>query len=65
MNARQFFDKVAAMRNAQKAYFKTRSGIALSKSKALEGEIDAEISRVQAILDAKKPKQPDLFGQNL
>ena len=61
MNARQFFDKVAAMRDAQKEYFKTRTATALNKSKALEREVDEEISRVRAVLEARKPKQPELF----
>lgn len=46
MNPREFFDKVAEMRSAQKKYFRTRSPQALSESKRLEREIDAEIKRV-------------------
>lgn len=49
MNKRQFFEKVALMREAQKEYFRTRSHDALRKSKALEAEIDAEINRVRDI----------------
>ena len=61
MNAKQFFDKVSEMREAQKVYFRTRSTSALNRSKCLEAIVDAEISRVQAILEAQKPKQPNLF----
>lgn len=50
MDARQFFDKVALMRKYQRDYFKTRSHGALTQSKKLEAEIDAEIDRVNAIL---------------
>lgn len=50
MNSREFFDKVALMRKMQKDYFKTRSSMALSRSKQLEKEIDDEIKRVEGIL---------------
>lgn len=46
MKPREFFDKVAEMRSAQKEYFRTRSPQTLSESKRLEREIDAEIKRV-------------------
>lgn len=62
MNSRLFFEKVAQMREAQKTYFRTRSNSAYNKSRSLESEIDAEISRVQAILESRKPKEQDLFG---
>lgn len=62
MNARAFFDKVSEMREAQKEYFKTRSSAALTRSKALEREIDNEISRVQLILKNRpQPVQGNLF----
>lgn len=57
MNAKQFFDKVAEMRKAQKEYFRTRTPLALNQSKQLEREIDKEIERVQL-----KIQQPDLFN---
>lgn len=41
MTPKEFFDKVCRMRKAQKEYFRTRSGRALSDSKRLEQEIDA------------------------
>ena len=60
MNAKQFFQNVALMRQKQKEYFKTRSPIALQDSKILEKAIDAEIERVQ-----KLQKEPELnFGDN-
>lgn len=49
MNAKEFYDKVVAMRAAQKRYFETRSYDWLSKSKELEKEIDKEIERVSNI----------------
>ena len=63
--ARWFFSKVAAMRHAQKQYFKTRSQSALRQSKALEREIDAEIERVNALLGSppSQPTQGDIFSQ--
>ena len=61
MTAREFFDKVAQMRQCQKEYFKTRSGMALQKSKAVEREIDAEIERVNTILQSQQPQQSNLF----
>ena len=58
MNNHQFFEKVAQMRQQQKAFFNAKPSSqerkdALIASKALEREIDQEIERVQAIL-AKK-----------
>lgn len=63
MNPKQFFDKVVEMRKAQKEYFRFRSSSALSKSKQLEAEIDAEIKRVEHLLTEKeKARQTSLFG---
>jgi len=63
MNARQFYSKVVAMREAQKEYFRTRSTQALQKSKAIEKEIDDEIKRVETLLDEQEQKrQLNLFG---
>ena len=46
------------MRKAQKEYFRTRSGRALTDSKRLEKEIDAEIERVNKVVEAKNnPKK--------
>jgi len=54
MNARQFFDKVVEMRNAQKKYFETRDKDVLDEAKRLEKEIDAEIRRVEIVLKVRK-----------
>lgn len=64
MNSRTFFEKVALLREAQKEYFRTRSRAALTKSKALEAEIDREIERVRAMGYAppSQPQQPNLFS---
>lgn len=61
MNARQFFEKVSLMREAQKEYFRTRSHDVLRKSKSLEAEIDAEIKRVRD-LGYTERQQPNLFS---
>lgn len=50
MNAREFFEKVAEMRRAQRDYFKTRDKDTLIRSKTLEKEVDDEIKRVTEIL---------------
>ncbi|MDY6302421.1 MAG: hypothetical protein SPL96_11090 [Bacteroidales bacterium] len=57
MTPREFFDKVAAMRDAQKKYFKSRSRFDLDTAKRLEREIDDEIARVEAI-ERDKPAGP-------
>lgn len=59
MDARQFFNLVSRLREAQKRYFKTRSSIDLQSSKQLEKEIDAEIERVNTIIQQKQ--NPKLF----
>ena len=51
MDAKAFFMLVREMRTAQKDYFRLRSHDALAKSKALERKVDAEISRVENILE--------------
>ena len=58
MDKKEFFEKVAQMRQQQKAFFNAKPSSqerkdALIASKSLEREIDQEIERVQAIL-AKK-----------
>lgn len=67
MNAKQFFDRVTIMRKYQKEYFRTRSQAALKLSKALELEIDAEIIRVNALMEKeqKEPIQKNLFEEEL
>lgn len=59
MNAKQFFDLTASMREAQKEYFKTRSRDALYRSKTLEKRIDEEIERVNNI--TRPDVQPTLW----
>lgn len=54
MDAKSFFYLVAKMREKQKEYFRTRSGVALSYSKDLEKRVDAEIDRVKKILHEKQ-----------
>lgn len=63
MNARQFFNLTARMRKEQKAYFKTRSRDALNRSKELERLVDAEIDRVNKILNIQETKQQTLWEQ--
>lgn len=63
MNARQFFHKVAQMREAQKQYIKTKTAPAARDCVRLENEVDAEIARVKAILEAEQPKQTNLFKE--
>lgn len=67
MNAKQFFDRVTIMRKYQKEYFRTRSQAALKLSKASELEIDAEITRVNALMEKeqKEPIQKNLFEEDL
>lgn len=52
MNAKQFFDLVANMREKQKQYSKTRDKRVLAESKSFEHVIDAEIARVKRITNA-------------
>lgn len=60
MNAKEFFNLVSRMREAQKEYFKTRSSLNLRQVKTLEKEIDAEIERVNA-LAPRKDTQTAMF----
>lgn len=54
MNSKDFFNKVAFMRQLQKEYFNTRSKSVLAECKAIEREIDTEIKRVNAIIQTKE-----------
>ena len=57
MNAKEFYNTVKAMREAQKNYFKFRTKQFLEQSKALERTIDAEIKRVDKIeIDKQQPR---------
>lgn len=49
--AQEFFMRVAAMRNAQKRYYKERSYQSLSVAKKLEREVDSYIDRGFQYLD--------------
>ena len=51
MTARAFFELVAQMRHHQEEFFKTKSAEALRYSKDLERKVDAEIQRVQKIIN--------------
>lgn len=62
MNAKEFFDKVSEMRQAQKAYFKMRTSTDLRRCKQLEKEIDQEIERVSCIIREREQREPTLFG---
>ena len=60
MTPREFYEKVKELRKVQKEYFKTRNPSALSISRHLEDEIDAEIERVEAIVKKNTPVQGKL-----
>lgn len=60
MNSRDFFSKVALMRQLQQEYFKTRSKSVLDKCKTVEREVDAEIKRVNTII-GNQSKEQELF----
>ena len=53
MNARQFYEEVKKMRYLQKKYFLTRDHRALEASKKFEKRIDAEIERVEQLINEK------------
>ena len=61
MNSKEFFYKVAAMRKAQKDYFKTRNTRYLNESKVLEKEIDEEIERVQRIVEERQNPELNFY----
>lgn len=54
MNAREFFYLVANMRQAQKNYFKTRDKGQFAICRALENDVDREISRVKSIVETNE-----------
>lgn len=64
MNATEFFNKVREMRASQKAYYANRKcgdvgkvRELLNKALTLEGEIDAEIERVEKVLQERNANQ--------
>ena len=56
MDSREFFNKVALMRQLQQEYFRTKSRFILAICKDAEREIDAEIKHVDAIMWRKQKK---------
>lgn len=50
MNAKEFFYLVCQMRDAQKTYFRTHDGVTFRACRALENDVDREISRVKALM---------------
>lgn len=61
MTAKQFFDLVSEMREAQILYLnkKVRNPQTLQRSKDLEAAVDAEIARVKNLMN----NQPTLFSK--
>lgn len=57
MNAREFFYLVSRMRNAQKEYFLRRDQRDLRHARALEGEVDREITRTKEIISRLESEQ--------
>lgn len=58
MNAKEFFYLVAEMRIAQNAYFETKDKNVFRAARKLENEVDREIRRVRAIINAD-PSEKD------
>ena len=54
MNGADFVSLVGKMRFYQKRYYRTRSRYSLTKSKALEEQVDEALSGQQAIFDDEK-----------
>lgn len=54
MTAREFFNLVAEMREAQKAYFETRDRKVFLACRALENDVDREIRRVRSIVNEQQ-----------
>lgn len=54
MNRREFYELVVKLRHAQKEYFKCRDRNSLRQSIIYENQVDAEIERVNKILDQQK-----------
>lgn len=59
MTAKEFFYLVAEMREAQKAYFETRSKQVFRACRALENDVDREIRRVRSIINERPPNHQD------
>lgn len=54
MSNKEFFYLVAQMRDAQKAYFKTKDRHVFMAVRKLENEVDHEIERVRNIVNGEK-----------
>lgn len=63
MTAKEFFYKVAELREAQKRYFRIRSSRDLSICRKLEQEIDNEINRVKNLSSSRFNQQLFLFNE--
>lgn len=59
MTPKEFFYLVAEMREAQKAYFETRSSSVFRACRALENNVDREIRRVRSIVNENPANQTD------
>lgn len=51
MTPKEFFFLVAQMREAQKAYFRSRDPLVFRSCRALENDVDREIRRVTEIVN--------------
>lgn len=57
MDAKSFFYLVAEMRDAQRNYFRTRDRKVFVAARALEDQVDKEISRVKAVVATAESEQ--------
>ena len=57
MDAKSFFYLVAEMRSAQRNYFKSRDRSVFIAARALEDQVDKEISRVKAAVAKQETEQ--------
>lgn len=60
MNAREFYDLVVRVRQAQKDYETYKVSTKLKHAKQLERELDNEIKRVNAIIAQQEDTQTEL-----
>ena len=62
MTPRAFFLLVSDLRQAEREHEQSRSPVTYSRMKNLQARVDAEIERVNAIIEKQKPKQQNLFN---
>jgi hypothetical protein len=64
-DAERFVEKAARMRNAQKAYFRTRGHMELQNAIALEKEVDEQLNFWQCadVLAQSREDHPELFPE--